>query len=132
MQTTNTILEDIGAEIGFTATSALVGWYGGRFLYIPRVAVEHHAIAKVIGLRQFAALVKGFGGTDIFVPKDWHSRRLRRDRVVFDLLKKGTDPKIISHKTGISSTHVSNIRRTLEEVGLLPFILTVEQQTDDC
>lgn len=131
MQTPNTILEDIGAEIGFTATSALAGWYGGRKLYVPHQAVGGHPIAKVIGQRQFEVLVAAFGGADIFVPKDWHSRRLRRDRVVFDLLKKGASVPLIADKTGITATHVNNIRRALEDSGLLPLILKSETE-DAC
>lgn len=131
MQTKNTILEDIGAAIGFTATSALCGWYGGRRLYVPTSASAGHNIAKVIGLRQMEALVSDFGGTLIFVPKDWHSRRLRRNRIVYDLLRRGVDSKAISDKVGLTPLHVSNIRVGLEEVGLLQMVFIPPVDEDD-
>ncbi|MBK6587957.1 MAG: hypothetical protein IPG22_06540 [Acidobacteria bacterium] len=130
MQTANTLLEDIGAEIGFTATSALCGWYGGRKVYIPKTESAGHHIAKVIGLRQMAALVRAFGGTDIFVPKDWHSRRLRRDRVVRDLLRRGLSTQAIALKTNLTTAHVCNIRNSLEETGLLQRVFTKPSEDD--
>ena len=42
MEPKNTVLDDICAEIGYTATTALVAWYGGTVIYIPRVANTDH------------------------------------------------------------------------------------------
>jgi AraC-like DNA-binding protein len=123
MQPTNTILEDISAEIGFTATSSLCGWFGGRVLRIPKSVTPNHPIAAVAGQRQFEILVEAFGGTTIFIPKDRHQRKLRRDRIVFDMLHRGESISAISARVGISKPHIANLRVVFEQAGLLPMIL---------
>lgn len=131
MQSHNTILEDISAEIGFTATSTLVGWFGGRKLYVPLLADPMHPLAILLGYPNFVRFVAGFGGDNLFVPKAWNTRRLRRDRIVFDLLRKGTSTRDVMSRTGLSKMHVHNIRHSLEDSGMLPIILKPETPDAD-
>lgn len=126
----NTLLEDIAAEIGYTATSTLCGWYGGRHLPIPKNATEDHRVAKVIGPSAFNRLVTAFGGTNIFIPKDRAQKIARRNRIVFDLITSGAERKQIYSRVGITREHLQFIRRTLENDGLLPMILTEKADAD--
>lgn len=131
MNLKNTLLEDIGAEIGYTATSALCGWYGGRKLPIPTNAVEGHKIAKVIGQPAFSRLVAAFGGSYIFIPKDRAQKLIRRDRIVHDMFLRGASTSDVISRLRISATYALKIRRSLEVAGLLPMILTTPPENDD-
>lgn len=126
MQQTNTILEDIGAEIGYHATANLCGWFGGKIIWIPREASPGHTIAKVIGMNAFERLAKDFGDQRLFVPKDAHQSLVRRRRQVHDLVRQGKTSSEIGATLGITRNQAHNIRRELEDTGLLPMILTAE------
>jgi hypothetical protein len=130
MQNQNTILEDISAEIGYTATSTLCGWYGGRWLRVPIHPVEGHQISTIIGQKQFRVLVASFGGECIFVPKDRAHNLTRRNRVVFDMLMRGSNVDSVAARVNCSPRWVKNIRRTLEDAGLLPLVLKGSNDTD--
>jgi hypothetical protein len=121
------LLEDIGAEIGFTATNALVDWFGGANLHIPVEATEDHPIAKVIGMPAFKRLVKMFGGNGtervIWIPWDYQREMDRRERLIAVLYEFGMGTKKIAWLTGMSERHVQHSRYRLEEMGLLPMIL---------
>ena len=131
MDIKNTLLEDIGAEIGYTATSALCGWYGGRDLHIPRNFAPDHKIAKVIGPQAFARLCAAFGGGNFHIPKDRAQKLIRRDRIVCDMLLRGASTSDVMSRLRISATYVWKIRHSLEASGLLPLILTTPPERDD-
>ena len=124
MVSKNTLLEDIAAEIGYTATSTLCGWFGGRYVFVPATPSPEHKIAKVIGVPAFSRLSRSFGGETLFIPKDQAQRRARRHRIVFDMLLRGDNSTHIGGRVNISNMQVRNIRRILEADGLLPMILT--------
>lgn len=132
MEIKNTILDDISAEIGFTATSVIAAWYGssrrqdGRrdSLYIPVSADTPSHLQSLIGQAAYERLVKAFGGTDIrHVPQNTQYLRHLCRRQVFDMLKAGMPVQDVCSSTGLSAVHVSTIRRELEELGVLPMIL---------
>lgn len=117
------ILEDIGAEIGYTATCSLVDWFGGRTLYIPETFTDDHQIARVVGAQAFARLVSSWGGETLSIPIDFKREVARRDRLVCALLAKGTSTREVARIAILSERQVQIIRRRLEGEGLLPLIL---------
>lgn len=117
------ILEDIGAEIGYTATCALVDWFGGRSLYIPEKADDSHDIARVVGVRAFARLVAAWGGETICLPLDYQREIVRRDRMICALIHQGLGTREVARVAMITERQVQHIRRRLEDDGLLPLIL---------
>lgn len=123
MQNQNTILEDISAEIGYTATSTLCGWYGGRWLYVPLSVTEGHHIAALIGPSPFRRFVEAFGGTRLRIPKNRGQTLTRRNRIVFDMLMRGVGVDSVAARVRCSTRQVKTIRQELENAGLLPFVL---------
>lgn len=118
----NTILEDIAAEIGYTATAALTAWYGGRWMRVPVAADKEHVLAKLLGLPAYTRLVGAFADQRLFIPKD-SRQALRRQRQVYNMLSHGMSPQRAAEVLSITAAQVHNIRRELEEAGLLPTIL---------
>ena len=119
----NTTLDDIAAEIGFTATMTLVAWYGGTHLYVPEKVSEKHAIAKTVGLRLAERLVAAHGGGMLFVPDAVSYDRTRRDRMVVEGVGRGMGTKQLAALTGLTERRVQQIRQRLEAEGLLPLVL---------
>jgi hypothetical protein len=124
----NGVLEDIGAEVGYTATNALVDWFGGGNLHIPTAASEDHPIAKVIGLSAMKRLVKLYEGCVgnqrmLWVPLGYEREIARRDRMIALLFAQGYGTKAITSVTGMSERHVQQVRVRIENLGLLPLIL---------
>lgn len=134
MELKNTILDDISAEIGFTATSIIAAWYGTPrradipnrrdSLYIPKTDDAPSHLKDLIGPSAYSRLVKAFGGTFIrHVPQNTNYLRNLCRRQVFDMLKEGMDVNTIRAATGLSALHITTVRRELEDVGVLPVIL---------
>ncbi len=119
----NTWLEDIAADIGYTATTRLVGWYGGGNLSVPSEPYPDSNIPKIIGDRAFSILVREYGGQIIPIPNDALRDDVRRDRIICEMLGKGVSLRDISLFCGMSTRNVLNIKAKLEQAGLLPLIL---------
>lgn len=124
------IVEDLGAEIGYTATAALVDWFGGGNVRIPLEATPDHAICKVIGEPAFKRLVKWMDGMALtnrdrllWVPLGYQREQDRRDRMIAVLFELGLGSKAISSIAGMSERHVQGVRVRVEEMGILPLIL---------
>lgn len=121
------LLEDIGAEIGYTATTALVDWFGGANLHIPLEASEDHPIAKVIGMPAFKRLVAMFDGHGrgrlIWISLEYHRELDRRDRMISVLYEMGLGSKQIANIALMSERAVQSVRARVEELGLLPLII---------
>ena len=134
----NTILEDLAADIGFTATLKLSGWFGGGWLYVPKTADEGHEISKVIGHPAYKQLVKSVdaGGPAerfFYVPFDLTDMidQIRKRRAVRDLLLEGRSPTHIGEAVGISTRQVYNIRYRLEDDGILPKVFKGKPKNDN-
>lgn len=125
----NSMLEDMAAEIGYSATNALVDWFGGSTLYIPGQATEDHTICHIIGLPCFKRLVAMYGSTTITVPMDIHRDRARMKRLIGALFMKGTGAKEIAAVAYLTERQVHYVRRELEEAKLLPLIITPGSRT---
>lgn len=123
------ILEDVAGEIGYTATSLLVDWFGGiGQLYVPISATEDHPITKVIGMQAMQRLVKMFEHSEPHERFVWLSQNeqrdiARRDRLIAALVYLGLGAKQISVLAGMSERHVFAARLRVEQLGILPMML---------
>ena len=122
-QKPHSILEDIGGDIGYTATAALVDWFGGANLCVPSVADENHPIGKVIGMPAFTLFVKHYGGETVWLPLGYQREMDRRDRMIGALIASGVGTKQIAALASMSESHVAHVRMRLESQGLIPLIL---------
>lgn len=126
---TNGTLEDIGAELGFTATTALVAWFGGANLHVPETVSELHPIARVIGVKPFERLVASWGSESLWIPEAGATdERDRRDRRIAEMVLAGKGTKAIGEATGLTERRVQQIRVRLEAIGILPFVLKGTQE----
>lgn len=129
MQKAHGMFEDVAAEIGYTAATLLVDWFGGiGQLYVPIEATQEHPIAKVIGMPAMQRLVKMFEGStpaERFVWLNQNEQRdiARRDRLIAALIYLGLGAKQIGVLTGMSERHVFAARLRVEQLGILPMIL---------
>ena len=116
---TNSSVEDIACVIGYTATCTLIEWYGGTNLWIPVAGTETHEIGRIIGLPAFRALCREYGATCLRVPTDHFRDQMRQDRAVARMIQFGHGAKSIGAAIGLTPRQVQNIRRRLEEAGVL-------------
>lgn len=68
--------------VGFEAAIVIMDNFGGlsRF-YIPRVALEKHKLAQLIGMENYTKLCRKFGGTFIYIPRGAF-RRLKKSLIM--------------------------------------------------
>ncbi len=119
----NGIMEDVGAEIGFSAANRLIAVFGGATLYIPGDIPADHPIALVVGEPAAARMAQAFGGETIDLPDNEEFFRLRRTRQVAGLVRSGMSAREISTLVGVSGKQISRYRATAESMGLLPLVL---------
>lgn len=127
MQKEHGIIEDIAAEIGYTAANSLVDWFGGANLYVPNEATEDHPICKIIGMPAFRRLVKMFDGMSgrertVWLNQGYQREIDRRDRMIAVLYELNLGTKRIASITGMSERHVQHTRLRVEQLGILPMI----------
>lgn len=126
MKTPNGILEDLSADIGFTATTTLIDYLGGTSLYVPQEVTKEHMLAKLIGLPAFRALSRAYGNEVINLPFDYRRERNQRNRLIGALINRGTSIGDIARIAGISTKQVGYVRIELEQAGLLPMVINTE------
>lgn len=117
------VLEDISAEIGYTATSALVDWLGGNNLFVPATADESHPIAKIIGMPAYTRLVNAWGGEFLWIPLGYEREKDRRDRMIVVMLASGFGVREVAKIAGMSKSHVEQTHARVVAMGILPFLL---------
>lgn len=89
----NSMLDDISAVIGFTATLRLSAWYGDRGnLYIPSNTEEGHPLTKLLGVSVAKRLSKEWGGTHISVPRLTGYEEDGQKRFIGEMLARGCSP----------------------------------------
>ncbi|MQR02344.1 hypothetical protein [Glaciimonas soli] len=123
MERPNTNLDDIANVIGFSATLRITAWFGGSNLYIPGHAYEQHAVAKLIGLAAFKRLVEEWGNEHLTIPINRADEVDRRNRHISDLMVRGMGAKEIAFETGLHERRIQQLRRQLEESGLVPMVM---------
>lgn len=115
----NTILEDIAAVIGYSATTRLVGWYGGNHMTVPKSPPTSGPLFELLGASACARLCAEFPGERIDVPNDTLRDAMRIRRRVAILLESGIGIKAVSSVVGIPRRQVERIRETLLAQGIL-------------
>lgn len=124
------MLEDVAAEIGFTAATALVDWFGGfGQIAIPMTATDDHPIANVIGMAAFKRLVKCYEGLEpherfLWMNNGENREIARRDRLIAVLVAVGgLGSKQIATIVGMSESSVRFSQLRVERLGILPMLL---------
>ncbi len=120
------VIEDVAAEIGFTATIKLMVWFGNRTIAIPTQATENHPIAVVIGVKAMARLCAFCGDSPLYVPALTRLDAEHRDQFIALLIAKGISTKTIGDIVELTERRVQQKRRDLERTGLLPLVLSGE------
>lgn len=116
------IIEDIGAIIGVSATMRLMALFGGTKLHIPKTIRADHPIAHVIGAAAAAQLATHFASEHIDLPEGEEFMRLHRVRRVASLLRTGMSPRDVGMLVGVSTRQAGNYRTEAERLGLLPVV----------
>lgn len=115
----NTVIEDVGAELGYTATATLVAWCGGTSIYVPLTVDEEHFLARLIGLPAYRRLVAAFPGESIRIPKPISDADARARRVA-RMLAAGRNEREIADEIGVTARRVQQLRKQFVENGMLP------------
>jgi hypothetical protein len=123
MNRLNGVMEDLGAELGYTAASTLAAWFAGICLYVPAKAEEKHPIAKVIGFSAYKRLVAEYGGENICLPDGWREVTDRRDREIALLLARGHTTEQVAKITGLTRRRIQQIRTHLEDTGIVALLV---------
>jgi len=118
----NTLLDDVSAEIGYTATTVLSSWYGGRIVLVPTTLDPNHLLCRLLGNSAYSRLIGAFAGDRIFVPRD-NRQAIRHRRQVYSLISHGVSPQKAAEILALSQQQVHNIRKSLEEDNILPTVL---------
>lgn len=116
---TNTILEDIAAEIGLASTLTLIMWYGGSNLFVPSKVTPRHALAKLIGEAGMRALVNRWGNEWLYISTARAADRVGRSRILWERLSTGASSSEIAADLGLTRRRVEQIKRDLEEAGFV-------------
>jgi hypothetical protein len=118
----NTLLDDIANVVGYTPARKIALAYAGRRLCVPRHARdETHAIAYLIGMPAYRALVREFPGEELFIPGLGDDDRFRRDLIVAARLADGQTYASVAADLGITPRRVEQIAAELEDRGWLKF-----------
>lgn len=121
----NTSLDDICAEIGFTATLTLVAWFGDgkNSLYVPAAVDDHQKIAKLIGEAAARRLSARWPQELLSIPalSGYDQQVLRR--CVARLLQGGVSTTDVADRIGLTERRVQQICRELEVDGLIEIVL---------
>lgn len=123
------ILDDIAPVIGFTATCALVAWWGDKNLYVPGKFTVGHPLARVIGEPALRALVREFGDNTLAIPADVQTSRFRRDRAVCERFAEGWTPARVADEFRISQRRAQQLREELIERGWMAYVGDQLQRT---
>lgn len=114
----HTTLEDISAEIGFTATIALARQRGGTNVYVPANPAGS-VLAELVGIAAAARLATCWGGEVLAVPT-LRACEYARDRcLIARLTEAGMSVADIAECVGLTARRVVQVRRELRDAGLL-------------
>lgn len=114
----NTTLEDISAEIGFTATISLARQRGGKNVYVPANPAGS-VLAELVGVEAAERLAACWGGELLAVPT-LRACEYARDRcLIARLTEAGMSVADIAECVGLTPRRVVQVRRELRDAGLL-------------
>jgi hypothetical protein len=123
MRQTNSILEDICATIGFTATMRLVALRPGDTLLVPYEYCAGSRLEKIIGESAMARLVQDWGGEKFDIPQLAEFDNLRLLPGLALRLSAGESPREIARVVGLTEQHVRRLRAQAESFGLMEMVL---------
>ena len=117
----NTILDDISAVIGLSATLKLVAWFGDGIanLYVPAVAEEGQLLPKIIGLPAAKLLSNEWPKKHLNIPRLHNYEVEMRKRAIARMLEKGYTLREVAGQLQMSERRVSQIKEELRSSGLL-------------
>lgn len=110
------LLEDIAAEIGFTATVRLSAAYSRRNIYVPATITPAHPLAALLGNDAAARLSKAFGNEILYVAGLDDFDRWRMVRAAAEMAARGIPRAEIARALMVSVPHC---RKLLEEAALI-------------
>ena len=115
-----TVMEDVGAVVGYRAASILSYRYGGQTLYVPASPRPGHPLALLIGPSALRALVAEWGGESLRIPQPI-DEVLLRNRRIFDMLLDRTPVADIAASVGLTVRRVEQLRADLVERGWVDY-----------
>ena len=117
----NTVLDDIAAVIGFSATLKLVAWFGDGIanLYVPAIAEEGQLLPRIIGLSAAKAMSKEWPKKHLNVPRLHNYETELRKRHIARMIEKGYSLREIAGQLQMSERRVSQVKEELRSSGLL-------------
>lgn len=117
----NTILDDISAVIGLSATLKLVAWYGDGVsnLYVPAIAADGQLLPKIIGLAAAKLLSNEWPGQHLHIPRLHNYQIEMRKRDIARRIERGQSLREIATELDMSERRVSQIKEDLRRAGLL-------------
>lgn len=119
----NTTADDICGAVGYTATSLICAWFGGRNLYVPLSMHGGHPLARLIGLNAATRLSGAFPGDHLAIPDErWRRAADHSKRTVALLTCQGVESVEISERTGLTVRRVNQLKREVAEEGLLDLL----------
>ena len=125
MQVTNTVLEDIAAEIGFGATVRLAAVYGGTTIRVPGKCADGHPLVKLLGHTCVARLAEMFPSPETLdVPKLVEFDRWRKVKAASSMAARGIRKSEIADMLVISQKHVGNLLKMSAESGVFVALKT--------
>lgn len=117
----NTVLDDIAAVIGFTATLKLAAWFGEGIsnLYVPAVAEEGQLLPRIIGMSAARAMSNEWPKKYLNVPRLHNYELELRKRHISRMVERGYSVREIAGQLQMSERRVSQVKEELRASGLL-------------
>lgn len=123
----NTILDDISAVIGFSATLKLAAWFGDGIsnCFVPATLTDDSVLVKLIGQSAAQRLVQEFPRQHLAVPSLRGFELETKRRTIARLITHGISPREIALLLKISEKRVQQIEGELVAAKLLERVSTV-------
>lgn len=118
----STLLDDLAAVVGYSATCALCAWWGGRTLYVPARYSPAHPLARVIGPSALRRLVAEFGSEALSVPSDAGVAQYQRERRACEMYADGCTALEVAAALQVTERRAQQLRVELAERGWLEFV----------
>ncbi len=115
----NGVIEDIAAEIGFTAALALIEYHGGRVVMIPVRPSPDHPIARTVGMPALTRLCAAWAGEVLYIEGDTRRARIERRALIARLAAEGLSTRAIARAIGIGERRVQQILAELRGAGIV-------------